>query len=186
MKNYLFPYAGFEPRAKRPKKIKLARRVYKKDRSGDFILSYQPSGFTPEQYDKLPLMPGSLKKLMLEICLDLKVTPNDVVSPKKVKSLLTARKIFVKRARDELNASFPRIGMCLNRDHTTCVYAYHGRTNRSTLTQLKPHSGHEVVENLVAQIPSQGLRIQPIEQRPTRYRLQLSYHKPASFYSSKG
>ena len=129
---FLFPYAGFEPRAGRPKKPKIHKRKYFKSRtlSRDFIMPYQPSGFAADQYDQLPPMPDSLKKLMFEICLELKITPNDVVSPKRVNVLLDARRIFVRRARDELKTSFPRIGRCLKRDHTTCVYTYHGRRDR--------------------------------------------------------
>jgi len=124
----LIPYAGYEPpnRKKKARPPK-ARKAQPSRARVDFVLPYQPTLFTPEQRFKVPPMPDSLKALMFDVCLTFRITPNDLVGPGRAKELVNARKAFVRRARDELGASFPRIGDAIRRDHTTAVYNYYGR-----------------------------------------------------------
>jgi hypothetical protein len=124
----LIPYAGYEPpnRKKKARPPK-ARKMQPSRARVDFVLPYQPTLFTPEQRFKVPPMPDSLKALMFDVCLTFRITPNDLVGPGRAKELVNARKAFVRRARDELGASFPRIGDAIRRDHTTAVYNYYGR-----------------------------------------------------------
>jgi hypothetical protein len=124
---YLFPYAGYEPPG-RKKKVRppKARKAQPSRARIDVVLKYEPSYFVKDQYDQIPGMPDSVKKLMFDVCLTFRITPNDLVGPGRAKELVNARKAFVKRARDELDASFPRIGDAIRRDHTTAVYNYYG------------------------------------------------------------
>lgn len=82
--------------------------------------------FEPEQTDALPPMSQLLKKILLEVCLAYRVIPNELVGKKRNKVLVLARAEFVKRARNETDASFPRIGKAINKDHTTVIHAYYG------------------------------------------------------------
>jgi len=124
----LIRYAGYEaPNRKKKVRPPKARKAQPSRARTDFVLTYQPTLFTREQYDKLPAMPDSLKRLMFDICLTFRIIPNDLVGPGRAKELVAARKAFVRRARDELQATFPRIGDAIRRDHTTAVYNYYGR-----------------------------------------------------------
>ena len=125
---YLFPYAGYEPPG-RKKKVRppKARKAQPSRARIDVVLKYEPSYFVKDQYDQIPGMPDSVKKLMFDVCILHKITPNDLVGPGRVKALTVARKDFTRRARDELQVSFIRIGRVLKRDHTTAVYNYYGR-----------------------------------------------------------
>jgi hypothetical protein len=124
----LFRYAGWEPKARprtyKPKPVKPAPSRT----SWAFIIP--PSTvlvkFEPEQLDALPVMSDLLRQILLEVCLAYRVIPNELVGKKRNKVLVLARAEFIKRARTETNASFPRIGRAINKDHTTVIHAFYG------------------------------------------------------------
>ena len=94
---YLFPYAGDDQTANN--KIRRAFTV--------------------------PSCSSVLKKILFEVCEKHDVQPDDIVGPSREDKLIIARQDFIWRCREETNASFPRIGHVLNRDHSTMVYHYH-------------------------------------------------------------
>jgi hypothetical protein len=128
----LFRYAGWEPKARprtyKPKPVKPAPSRT----SWAFIIP--PSTvlvkFEPEQLDALPVMSDLLRQILLEVCLAYRVIPNELVGPKRNKVLVLARAEFIKRARAETTASFPRIGRAINKDHTTVIHAFYGGRSR--------------------------------------------------------
>lgn len=125
----LFRYAGWEP-SKRAKTYK--RKPPKSAPSRTSWAYIVPPNtvlikFEKDQINELPPMPDSLRRIMLEVCLSYRVIPNELVGKKRNKVLVLARSEFVKRARNETDASFPRIGKAINKDHTTVIYAYYGR-----------------------------------------------------------
>lgn len=73
---------------------------------------------------EIPRMTESLRKILLEVAEEKNVHPNDIVGVTRSAKVVAARRDFVWRARNETNASFPRIGEALNRDHTTALYHY--------------------------------------------------------------
>jgi hypothetical protein len=125
---HLFRYAGWEPKARpktyKPKPIKPAPSRT----SWAFIVP--PNAvlvkFGPDQTCDLPVMSHVLKQILLEVCLAYRVIPNELVGKKRNKVLVLARAEFVKRARGETDASFPRIGRAINKDHTTVIHAFYG------------------------------------------------------------
>jgi len=134
----LIPYAGWEPQ-RRPKNLVYKKKTEKpaptriRDAEIYFLTPPGLQVFTPGQQDQLPPMPMSIKRVMLEVCLGHRIYPNDLVGPNRSRVLTAARREFVRRAREELEVSFPRIGKCMKRDHTTAVYNYYGRKrSRST------------------------------------------------------
>ena len=126
---HLFRYAGWEPknrpRTYKPKPVKpLPSRT-----SWAYIIPHDRvlEKFEKDQINELPPMPDSLKKILLEVCLLYRVVPNELVGKKRNKVLVLARVEFVKRARTETDASFPRIGKAINKDHTTVIHAFYGK-----------------------------------------------------------
>ena len=143
---YLFPYAGYEPTGRKKKARPPKKRKAQPSRARiDVVLTYMPTYFTVDQCDQVPGMPNSLKALMFEVCKFHKITPNDLVGLGRVKALITARKDFTRRARDELGVSFPRIGHVLKRDHTTAVYNYYGRRRIRESLMNHPIDGRQEV-----------------------------------------
>lgn len=84
----------------------------------------------------IPTCPESLRKLLIEICRELDVHPNDVVGTSRSPKHVQAREEFIWRARIETEASFPRIARVLNRDHSTAVY--HFQYRKARLAGAKP------------------------------------------------
>lgn len=80
----------------------------------------------------IPTCPESLRKLLIEICRELDVHPNDVVGTSRSPKHVQAREEFIWRARIETNASFPRIAKVINKDHSTAVYHFQYRKARLT------------------------------------------------------
>jgi DNA-binding NarL/FixJ family response regulator len=60
----------------------------------------------------------------------------DVVGRAGERLIVEARREFVKRARRELNVSYPVIGRAINRDHTTVLHLY-----RTEPVPLKSQTG---------------------------------------------
>lgn len=115
---YKIPYAGAETRSVLPKLQAIPRRY------------------------KIPPCSETLKKILLDVCQDLNVHPNDVVGKSRTPKLVLAREEFVWRARTTTDASFPRIARVLDRDHSTAVYHFHLRKARlqNPETAQKPRS----------------------------------------------
>jgi hypothetical protein len=124
----LFRYAGWEPKA-RPKTYK-PKPVKPASSRTSWAFIVPPNTvlikFEAKQIDTLPPMSHLLKQIMLEVCLAYRVIPNELVGKKRNKVLVLARAEFVKRARNETDASFPRIGRAINKDHTTVIHAFYG------------------------------------------------------------
>ena len=80
----------------------------------------------------IPTCPESLRKLLIEICRELDVHPNDVVGTSRSPKHVQAREEFIWRARIETNASFSRIAKVIDRDHSTAVYHFQYRKARLT------------------------------------------------------
>jgi len=146
----LFRYAGWEP-PHRPRtyvvkpKVERPKSSRMRDPSTYFTIPATLQVFTPEQMDQLPSMPMSMKRVMLEVCLKHRIFPNDMVGPNRSKILTQARREFVRRARDELEASFPRIGQAMKRDHSTAVYNYHGKKRSRSQQQSQQNDGKQEV-----------------------------------------
>lgn len=120
---YLFPYAGSERVPERPKpKIKKPRKPYP-DRGPIKLLQRVE---VPEEFGEIdiPPTPPFMRRIMFEVCRKYKVHPHDVVGRVNTRAAIDARQEYCYRCRRELNASFPRIGKAINRDHTTVLYAY--------------------------------------------------------------
>lgn len=137
---HLFRYAGWEPKA-RPKTYK-PKPVKPAPSRTSWTYIVPPNTvlvkFEPDQICDLPVMSHVLKQILLEVCLAYRVIPNELVGKKRNKVLVLARAEFVKRARNETDASFPRIGRALNKDHTTVIHAFYGgkrpRKERANVT----------------------------------------------------
>jgi DNA-binding NarL/FixJ family response regulator len=69
-------------------------------------------------------MRASLKSLLVDVCKARCVPLEDVVGRAGERLIVEARREFVKRARRELNVSYPVIGRAINRDHTTALHLY--------------------------------------------------------------
>ena len=136
---YMFRYAGWEPRNRpktyKPKPLKPAPSRT----SWAFIIPEHTIlvKFTPEQLSELPVMSDLLRHILLEVCLAYRVVPNELVGKKRNKVLVLARAEFIKRARNETNASFPRIGRAINKDHTTVIHAFYG--GKRPRRKAQPH-----------------------------------------------
>lgn len=124
----LFRYAGWQPSNRAKKYKEKPVRPAPSRTSWTYIIPPNTVlvKFEPEQTDALPPMSQLLKKILLEVCLAYRVIPNELVGKKRNKVLVLARAEFVKRARNETDASFPRIGKAINKDHTTVIHAYYG------------------------------------------------------------
>ena len=124
----LFRYAGWEP-SNRPKKYK-EKTVRPAPSRSSWAFIVPPNTvlikFEKDQIDALPVMSDLLKRILLEVCLTYRVIPNELVGKKRNKVLVLARAEFIKRARNETDASFPRIGKAINKDHTTVIHAFYG------------------------------------------------------------
>ena len=81
-------------------------------------------------------MRASLKSLLVDVCRSRCIAVDDLVGRSRARVLIDARREFVKRARRELNMSYPVIGRAMNRDHTTALYLY-----KSESPPLKPKDG---------------------------------------------
>lgn len=129
---HVFRYAGWEPR-NRPKNYK-PKEVKRAPSRTSWAFIIPPNTiltkFEPEHVNELPPMPNSLKKILLEVSLAYRVIPNELVGKKRNKVLVLARAEFIKRARAETDASFPRIGKAINKDHTTVIHAFYGGRSR--------------------------------------------------------
>lgn len=124
----LFRYAGWEPSRRSKKYKEKPVRPAPSRASWTYILPPNTilTKFEPEHTNALPVMSDLLKKILLEVCLAYRVIPNELVGKKRNKVLILARAEFIKRARTETDASFPRIGKALNKDHTTVIHAFYG------------------------------------------------------------
>ena len=98
---------------------------------------------------EIPPCPDSIKKILLEVCKQFEVHPNDVVGRGQTAKLVTARDEFIWRCKCETDASFSRIGKVLNRDHSTIVYHFQYRKarNSSVLPTVKWRR-NEITKNL--------------------------------------
>jgi chromosomal replication initiator protein len=57
--------------------------------------------------------------------------PSDLVGPSLNRTRIApARKEAMRLCRELTNHSYPRIGVAFNRDHTTVIYAVHGKKRR--------------------------------------------------------
>ena len=81
-------------------------------------------------------MRASLKSLLVDVCKTRCVPLEDVVGRAGERLIVEARREFVKRARRELNISYPVIGRAINRDHTTALHLY-----KTEPVLLKPQTG---------------------------------------------
>lgn len=116
---YLFPYAGSERQRKSVKsEMPPARRE----------IDAAPPPPPPAPQDlrpiELPVMPESLRKILLEVCEHHNVHPNDVAGMSHAAKFINARRHYVVRARHETDHSYPRIARAIRKDHTSAVHAY--------------------------------------------------------------
>lgn len=70
-------------------------------------------------------MPPSLRKIMLEVCEQHRVKPEELAGESRLEKLVFARRAFVWRARKETKHSFPRIAAAIRKDHTSAVHHFY-------------------------------------------------------------
>lgn len=124
---YKFPYAGSEDKPRMVVKVAPCRPkpLAKKIISGvpDRIPDLAPQVIDARPVN-IPLMSDALRNILLTVAQETNVHPNDIVGSSRSLKTVAARREFIWRARNKTNASFPRIGRAINRDHSTVVYHY--------------------------------------------------------------
>ena len=131
--SYKIPYAGAEPKGrpalrKRAKKPARISKPLSKITSRDISCAFDSGNsyvITDNRPIELPAAPISLKKILLEVCTQYDLHPNDLVGNSRALRLIKARREFIWRGRNETQYSFPRIAKAINRDHTTVIYHYY-------------------------------------------------------------
>lgn len=104
--------------------------MYKIPYAGAEVKSFTPEiQAIPRRY-KIPPCSEALRNILIEVCKELNVHPNDVIGRSHAPNLVFAREEFIWRARTTTDASFPRIAKVLDRDHSTAVYHFHLRKAR--------------------------------------------------------
>lgn len=115
---YLFPYAGSE------RKPALVVKKLKKEPKK--VAAPPPPPPAPQDLRpiELPVMPESLRKILLEVCEHHNVHPNDVAGMSRAAKFINARRHYVVRARHETDHSYPRIARAIRKDHTSAVHLF--------------------------------------------------------------
>jgi len=103
----------------------------------------------------IPRCSDLLKNILLDVCAKHGVHPNDVVSQSRIEKYVFIRQEFILRCREETQASFPRIGHVLNRDHSTIVYHYHCAKARQTFEPLTKEQLQSFVDETSPLTPRQ-------------------------------
>ena len=119
---YLFPYVGSEARPvkqeKKPEKLAPVKRAV------PFIIDEAALPPKQDNVERMPVpMPGSLWKIMREVCERHKCKPSELAGIRRDHKMVYARREYCLRARNETKYSLPRIGKTINKDHTTVIHA---------------------------------------------------------------
>lgn len=68
---------------------------------------------------------GQSKQILQDVCGEFNVSLVDLKSPCREVRIVRARQEAIYRLRENTTLSFPQIAKIFNRDHSTCVHAYH-------------------------------------------------------------
>jgi hypothetical protein len=114
------------PRAKRLAPIKPSPQLVYLVPVGP-CLSFYPPMTTDQEAVAVSSMfrVGRSKRILLDVCVEFDVTLVDLKSPCREKRIINARHEAIYRLRENTTLSFVQIGKILDRDHSTCVDAYH-------------------------------------------------------------
>lgn len=144
---YLFPYAGQEktrndqhPYYKELRRQQRANRKKQPTHAPRKIEAPEPEiPLTQEQvkFTGLGDVPPSLRNLMVEICREHNVTPEDMRGLDSRKHVVQARRVYCIRAKDETDASYCKIARSIGRDHTTVIYFVKQGHSGCSMTPVK-------------------------------------------------
>ena len=90
--------------------------------TGDPVESYGPPA---EPLVRVPMI-GRDKRIMREVAQAHRVTLDEMIGPRRLRTFVMARREAMRRIRFELGFSYPRIGQLFNRDHASVIYACRG------------------------------------------------------------
>lgn len=119
---FLVPYVGSE-RAR--DYVRYKRRQLEKQQAAEEAKKLPPPPPPPEK--KRVVIPDSalpLRRMLLEVCIDMDVDPAEVCGIGRETKLVQARREFVYRAKSQTEASLSQIGRAISKDHTTVLYAW--------------------------------------------------------------
>jgi hypothetical protein len=110
----------------RPEPVKLSPQIVYAVPIGP-TLSFYPPMTTDQEAVAVTSMfrVGRSKRILLDVCAEFNVNLNDLKSPCRERRIMQARHEAIYRLRENTTLSFVQIGKILDRDHSTCVDAYH-------------------------------------------------------------
>lgn len=175
---YLFPYAGQEktridqhPYYKELRRQQRTKRKNLPTHAPRKIEAPEPEiPLTPEEvkFTGLGDVPPSLRSIMVEVCREHRVTPDDLRGLDSRKHVVQARRVYCIRARAETDASFCKIARSLCRDHTTVIYFV-----------KQGYAGHSLEPVKQTTVPPLGIRRKALVTEPTELESEYARHAAA-------
>lgn len=134
----------------------------------------------PDNYAPLPMRPG--RRILHEVCAAHGITVAMVVGDRRFAPIVRCRREIAARLASETDMSFPRIGLILNKDHTSIIMAIR-RWNESTGENIRG-LGHIPEATRARNIASARRARVPISPEEKRRRAKL-YVSRAQFYKAQ-